>query len=221
MKKKIVKFSVLPVLAASVFYSFSTKEAVKIEESLHTERTISNHNVCYTVPEAPEFFDETNVVKMYPKLGKSYVAFKEALGFAESSSNYGAVNDFGYLGKYQFGRSTLKMLGINNPQFFLNTPKLQEAAFYANAARNKWLLRRYISQFENKTIDGIKITESGILAAAHLAGAGNVRRYLRSWGTNGFRDGFGTSIVYYFKEFAGYDTSFVKPNRTAQAQGKS
>ena len=31
-------------------------------------------------------------------------------------------------------------------------------------------------------MNGIEITESGILAAAHLSGAGNVKKYLRSNG---------------------------------------
>ncbi|HET8855115.1 MAG TPA: peptidoglycan-binding protein LysM, partial [Salinimicrobium sp.] len=138
-----------------------------------------------------------------------------------SGGDYDVVNDFGYMGKYQFGRGTLEMIGIENVNLFLNAPHLQEAAFYANTARNKWILKRDIARFRNKVIDGINITESGILAAAHLAGPGNVKKFLRSWGANEFSDGFGTSIKYYFRKFAGYDTSFVKPDRLAQAQVKS
>ena len=100
---------------------------------------------------------------------------------------------------------------------FLNSSELQEAAFYANAARNKWILIRDIKKFEGKVINGIKITESGILAAAHLAGPGSVKKYLRSWGANGFSDGFGTSIGFYIKKFAGYDTSFIEPDKNARA----
>jgi hypothetical protein len=42
--------------------------------------------------------------------------------------------------------------------------------------------------FGSKTINGIKVTESGILAAAHLSGAGNVKKFLRSNGSHSFSD---------------------------------
>ncbi len=46
------------------------------------------------------------------------------------------------------------------------------------------------------------ITESGLLAGAHLAGAGNVKKWLR----NGkrFKDGLVTSMVSYIELFSGY-----------------
>ena len=151
-----------------------------------------------------------------PYLGKSFQAFKEALAFKESQGNYFTVNTFGYLGKYQFGRETLKMIGIYNPQFFLKTPELQEKAFIANTKRNKWILRKDIKFFVGKKIGGVLITESGILAAAHLAGAGSVKKYLRSYGAQNFADGYGSTVRYYMKRFAGYDTSFITPERRAK-----
>ncbi|MFD0975967.1 peptidoglycan-binding protein LysM [Salinimicrobium gaetbulicola] len=221
MKKKIAKFSVLPVLGASIFfYSFSTKKAIEVKEYLATEFSVANQELNFTVPGVQDVvvFDE---VRNYPELGKSYIAFKEALGFKESGGDYKIINDFGYMGKYQFGRGTLKMIGIKDTNLFLNNPDLQEAAFYANTSRNKWILRRDIARFQDKVINGVKITESGILAAAHLAGAGNVKKYLRSGGAFSFNDGFGTSIKHYFRKFAGYDTSFVVPDRKAKAKIKN
>lgn len=153
-----------------------------------------------------------------PTLGKTFVGFKEALGFKESGGNYFTVNSFGYLGKYQFGKETLKMIGIYNPVHFLKNPELQEKAFIANAERNKWILRKDIKRFSGEVINGIKITESGILAAAHLAGPGNVKKYLRSYGEISFSDAYGTSISYYIKKFSGYDTSKIKPNRKAKVK---
>ncbi|WP_299392823.1 peptidoglycan-binding protein LysM [uncultured Gelidibacter sp.] len=155
--------------------------------------------------------------KYFPYLGKSYLGFKEALAFKESRGNYFTVNDFGYLGKYQFGAETLKLLGVYNPQFFLYTPELQEKAFLANSERNKWILRKDIARFAGKKIQGITITESGILAAAHLAGPGSVKKFLRSLGNYDFSDAYGSSISYYMERFSGYDTSFIKPNRKAKA----
>lgn len=152
-----------------------------------------------------------------PYLDKSFVGFKEALGFKESRGDYFVVNTLGYLGKYQFNRNTLKLVGVYNPNEFLKSPKLQEKAFIANTARNKWILRRDINRFVGKRIDGVLVTESGILAAAHLAGPGSVKKYLRSYGAIGFTDAYGTSIRYYMKRFSGYDTSFIVGDKKAKA----
>lgn len=222
MKKRIAKFSVLPVLGASIFiYGFTTKKASDFSDAVLEEFLAVNEELVYDVPAAPQVPVIDPSLRAYPELGKSYIAFKEALGFKESGGDYTVINDFGYMGKYQFGRGTLKLIGIKDTNLFLNSPELQEAAFYANAARNKWILRRDIERFANKVVNGINITESGILAAAHLAGPGNVKKFLRSNGTNSFNDGFGTSIKHYFRKFEGYDTSFVVPDRSAKVNNPS
>jgi hypothetical protein len=222
MKKKVAKFSVLPVVGASIFfYSFSTKKAQDLTDAVLEEFKTVNEELVFEVPHAPDAVAFDPQLRSYPELGKSYVAFKEALGFKESGGDYKVINEFGYMGKYQFGRGTLKLIGVRDANLFLNSPDLQEAAFYANASRNKWILRKDIERFQDKVINGIKISESGILAAAHLAGPGNVKKFLRSNGTNSFSDGFGTSIKHYFKKFEGYDTSFVVPDRKAKVNNPS
>tara|TARA_B100000767_G_scaffold198461_1_gene185393 strand:- start:629 stop:1273 length:645 start_codon:yes stop_codon:yes gene_type:complete len=158
-------------------------------------------------------FTNLNENKGFPFLENSYLAFKEALAFKESQGKYNSVNTLGYLGKFQFGVSTLELLGIYNPEGFLTNPPLQEKAFLANTRRNKWVLRRDIKRFVGKKINGIEVTESGILASAHLAGPGNVKRYLRSFGAVGFTDAYGTGILYYMRKFSGFDTSFVTPHK--------
>jgi hypothetical protein len=163
----------------------------------------------YTVLDYPSQLKTSQHNTEIPFLDNSYVAFKEALAFKESQGKYGAVNTLGYLGKYQFGVSTLELLGIKNPRVFLNSPALQEKAFLVNTKRNKWVLRRDIKRFVGKKINGILITESGILAAAHLAGPGNIKRYLRSYGAIGTKDAYGTDISSYMRKFSNYNTSFV------------
>lgn len=150
---------------------------------------------------------------LIPYLPKNFVAFKEALGFRESQGDYTAVNKYGYVGKYQFGNSALTHFKIYNKRFFLENPELQEKAFKALCKMNKWILRKEISRFKGTYINGILITESGILAAAHLGGTAAVRRYLRSYGKYDFKDGFGTSIEVYLKNLGGYDTSNIIPQR--------
>jgi hypothetical protein len=110
------------------------------------------------------------------------------------------------------------MIGVYNTKDFLQNPEAQEKAFMANAERNKWILRKDIDKFVGKTINGVSITESGILAAAHLAGPGNVKKFLRSYGSDGFADAYGTTVQYYMKRFSGYDTTIVKPNRKAKVE---
>ena len=160
--------------------------------------------------------DETvfaSTIVLPPFLGSSFIGFKEALAFKESSGNYFVTNTLGYLGKYQFGAGTLKLVGISNTSNFLNDPILQEKAFETNIARNKWIMRRDIKRFVGKSIKGVQITESGMLAAAHLAGPGNVMKYLRSYGKINTKDAYGTSIDKYIKKFSGYDLSIVAPKR--------
>lgn len=172
-----------------------------------------NDTYCYHVPNEHEVSDLKTIPQYQLFLGKTYVGFKEAIAFKESRGNYTTVNTFGYMGKYQFGKGTLHMIGIKNSDNFLNDTRLQEEAFDAYTAQNKWILRRDIKRYVGTYIDGVKITESGILAAAHLAGAGNVKKYLRSGGVEDFTDGFGTSIRYYLKKFSGYNTAHIKPQK--------
>ena len=142
---------------------------------------------------------------------KDFVGFKEFLGFFESGSDYKKINRLGYLGKYQFGRSTLKVLRVKKINKFIDIPELQEKAFLMNVMRNKWILRREIKRFNGKKLNNILITESGIIAAAHLSGPGNVKKYLRNYGDDKFDLGDinGTKISDYIKTFKGYDLSQI------------
>lgn len=218
MRKSIASYSTLTLTICILLYSsFSSDETIDLGK-YSTEGLVLN----YTVSSDTKIKDGALATKgedklFSPYLGKSFIGFKEALAFKESGGDYFSVNTFGYLGKYQFGTSTLKMIGINNPAKFLKSPELQEKAFIANAARNKWILRRDIKNFVGRRINGVIVTESGILAAAHLAGPGSVKKYLRSYGLDNFTDGYGTTVQYYMKRFSGYDTSFVKPNKEAKA----
>ncbi|WP_242085113.1 peptidoglycan-binding protein LysM [Aestuariivivens sediminis] len=218
MVKNIASYSALTLTISMLLYaSFSANETIDLSE-YSTEGLNLNYSVGLDENIAGNIdVSKENSQTFSPYLGKSFVGFKEALAFKESRGNYACVNTYGYLGKYQFGKETLKLIGIHNPSKFLKDAKLQERAFIANAQRNKWILRKDIKNFVGKRINGAVVTESGILAAAHLAGPGSVKKYLRSYGLNDFADGYGTTISYYMKKFSGYDTSFLKPNRKAKA----
>lgn len=166
-----------------------------------------NEELLYQFPsEKPS--DYINIT--IPFTGKYFIGFKEAIAFKESQGKYNKVNSLGYLGKYQFGKSTLASIGISDSLHFLRNPKLQEKAFVALLKKNKWELRDVIKSYRGKIIDGVRVTESGILAAAHLGGAGSVRKFLKSNGKRISKDSYGTSVKSYMKEFGGYETHNIK-----------
>lgn len=175
-------------------------------------------DLCYHVPmeiEIASTFDGDSQENLI-FLGKSYIGFKEALAFKESRGRYQIVNAHGYLGKYQFSKATLRMIGFKDIDNFLENSQQQEAAFNAYVAFNKWVLRKEIERYANKTIGGVKVTESGLLAAAHLAGPGNVKKYLKSNGVINSSDANGATVGYYLKMFSGYDTSHIKAAKKPQ-----
>lgn len=211
MGKRAIKFSILIAVLTFASLGFTSKKETNVLRN-NIEDNNKSSRLVTVLPLDEELTEEI----LIPYTGNKYLGFREALAFKESQGNYFVVNTLGYLGKYQFGKGTLEMIGIYNPSAFLNDPKLQERAFEANTARNKWILRKDIQRSVGKKINGVVITESGILAAAHLAGPGSVKKYLRSGGKHGFADAYGTTVKYYMKRFAGYDVSSVKANKKAR-----
>ena len=214
MIKKFLKILFVPVAIFMIATGFTSKKEL-IAESKKSSEVKESLGLYYTVLNENEIEEEvTENFSLF--LGKSFIGFKEAVGFKESRGKYHVVNTLGYLGKYQFGKGTLKLVGVYNTWDFMADPSLQEKAFEANLSRNKWVLRRDIKRFVGKTIAGVKVTESGILAAAHLGGPGNVKKFLRSYGSNTFSDAYGSSVRHYMKRFAGYDTSSIIENKKAK-----
>jgi len=213
MKKRFYFVAVLPVVALLVGTGFIPKDDFDFS-IFSTEGLELNYNVPTEADLVPLHTPKFNLF-----LGKSYLGFKEALGFKESRGDYHIVNPYGYMGKYQFSNATLRMIGFKDTENFLYNTRQQEDAFLAYTSLNKWVLRNDIKRYAGKTIGGVKVTESGILAAAHLAGPGNVKKFLRSNGENRFEDANGTSIRYYLKRFSGYDTSHIVPNKRGRKLG--
>jgi DNA-binding protein Fis len=152
---------------------------------------------------APTSNKQPEVIPVKTEVVKNMDLFLNDLGHQESGNRYDIVNRFGYMGRYQFGNSTLRTLKIKvTRDAFLNSPDLQEYAMQQNLLYNKKKLQKYIDKFEGKEINGILITESGILAAAHLGGAGSVRKYFRSGKV--MEDGNGVKITRYMEQFSGY-----------------
>ena len=135
---------------------------------------------------------------------RDHTAFLHSLGNFESGNNYSIVNKWGYMGRYQFHISTVEGVGIKaTKKQFLNSPSLQEEAMDRLLTHNYKTLRRYIRKYDGKVLHGVPVTKSGVLAAAHLGGAGNVRNWFRN-GKN-FADANGTPITKYMRVFRGYE----------------
>lgn len=173
---------------------------------------LSELSYIYSVKEKSEF---TGKIHTVPFIDKDFIGFKEFLGFFESGSDYNKINRFGYLGKYQFGKGTLKIYGVSDLNNFINSPELQEKVFLMNVKRNKWILRREIKKYSNIFLGDLYITESGILAAAHLSGPGNVKKFLRNKASKDFnkKDANGTSISDYIRIFKNYNLRNINQER--------
>ena len=148
------------------------------------------------------------VIKVEPtkieiKKVKGYNDFLDAVGHQESGNRYDIVNRYGYMGRYQFGNSTLKTLKIKvTREAFLNSPDLQEYAMKQLLLYNKKKLQKYIDEFDGQIVHGILVTESGLLAAAHLGGQGSVKKWFRTGKIR--KDGNGVKITSYMQRFSGY-----------------
>lgn len=192
MKK--LSFTIMLSIVSTVVMAFNTFQRMVIEQPIELEP-----------PRPLALVISTPKVEIeIPKL-KNHYNFLEDLGFRESSGNYKIVNQYGYLGKYQFGRKTLNSIGMKNVsnREFLSSPELQEEAMQRLMLSNYKSLKRYITKYEGTIVHGVLITKSGVLAAAHLGGAGNVRKWFRRGIV--FKDANGTKITSYMKQFGGYN----------------
>ena len=210
MIKKRSYFIGLTLLVLVVSSGFITFK----KEKLQGFHLLNNEVILYTV--ANEEIIEEKVEVSVPHVGKSFVGFAQKLAYRESRGILHLVNPYGYMGKYQFGKSTLRTVGVYDFQEFLRNAQWQDKAFKALIARNKWELRKEIQKYSGRIINGVEITESGLVAAAHLGGAGSVKKYLRSNGRNGFKDGFGTSLSSYIRKFSNYDISHIEADANAK-----
>ena len=78
--------------------------------------------------------------------------------------------------------------------------------------------QRSLEKFSGKIVSGVKITESGILAAAHLGGSGSVKRFLNSNGSRKCKDDYGTSVKTYMRDFGGYETVGIIADNNAKVK---
>ncbi|NMG30159.1 transglycosylase SLT domain-containing protein [Aromatoleum evansii] len=168
--------------------------------------------------------------------GVTYTDFLKALGQRESTMNPRVTNQFGHVGLFQFSEAALQDVGLYSGD---GTPKTNDwtgtftgkygvsslADLLANPDAQVQAVSAYHRQMWNTltkvygaesylgtTINSVPITASGLVAAAHLVGAGTVGEWLKSGGATDPADGNGTRLVSYLGQFAGYTLAFAPPS---------
>jgi len=140
-----------------------------------------------------------------------FFRFINDLGYSESRNNWLSINQIGCFGEWQFAESTLRYLGFRkitlrkfkaNP--FIFPRELQIGALRALIRINLIYLKDY-EHYIGHSIKGIVVTKSGMIAAAHLGGAGSLMKFLDTRGRVNAKDLFGTSVSDYLKSFSSYD----------------
>ena len=156
---------------------------------------------------------------------KDEANFYNALSFKESSWKHNnkngqylgwfqlgkmALQDTGYMNKY--GRFTGKD-GINSENDFLNNKEVQKSAVKEYHKKLEKQIKAYgLEKYLGKTINGIEITESGMIAGAHLVGTKSLKKFLESNGKDIPKDGNDTPITEYIQNYGGYDLPDIDLN---------
>lgn len=128
---------------------------------------------------------------------RSYTEFKEAMGKRESDNNYKIVNQFGYLGKYQFGKPRLFDLGLSvngwhpanipprhyiTKEDFLEDEHLQEIIFDSHIKELSKRVAPLLSSLTDKKFrykgNEYNYNLSGLVAGSHLVGIGGIKKFI-------------------------------------------
>lgn len=158
------------------------------------------------------FADSQKTFHYFPQViykpEKDHDSFLDDLAMFESSGRYDIVKTAGdYWGRYQIGPIARKELGIDkiSQSEFLSNERLQDGLVTALLLRNKKYLKNAIGEYEGKMVRGIYITQSGLLAGAHLRGVSSVVKFLESEGKIDEKDGNGVPVSKYIKYFGNYN----------------
>lgn len=142
---------------------------------------------------------------------KGFNQYADDLGWYESRNNPRKMpNSIGCFAEHQWKQSTLAYLGYKDitMQRFRKDPgifprKMQLEALKALIDTNKVHLEPY-KFYIGRIIAGVRITQSGLIGAAHLGGYNSVILFLESNGKRNKKDRNGTSIKDYIELFEGY-----------------
>lgn len=143
----------------------------------------NNYIVYSSVSELPKTIKTPTIVK---EKVNGFNEYKEAIrnietkGYSDSTSYYAKSPSGNHWGRYQLGKIARTVAGYPNITYeeFSSNPEIQEQSF------EKWIeylrkeMKPYIKKYSGKTINGIALTESGIISMAHNVGGPETRKYL-------------------------------------------
>ena len=200
--KLIKNKTVLFIVIAALIFNFNISKPV-IEDSL---LSLSGMNKT----EVKNIINKSVNLHRYEEK-KDMKSYLNDISQRESTNNWKSISKLHYIGKYQFGKSALKDCGYNHitAEKFKKDPNIfpeeeHDSAMISLLKKNKSYLGDYINKYEGKTINGVTITESGLLAAAHLVGHNKVKKFLKSNGRIVPKDGNGVECTEYIQKFGGY-----------------
>jgi hypothetical protein len=131
--------------------------------------------------------------------------FMTRIARIESRGNQHIVNQYGMMGLYQFSPNTVRGLGFRVSQRqFLDNENLQDSVMLTYMWANQKDLEGLINKFEGRIIKGVRITRASIIAGAHFAGSGGVRKFLTDPNHAGVTDGNGTTLIKYMSQFSDF-----------------
>jgi integrating conjugative element protein (TIGR03758 family) len=171
-----------------------------------------------------------------------YSDYLAALSAKESGNNPASVNRYGFLGSFQMGESALIDVGYYRKDSTPNVNDWQgswtgknginsKADFLANVVGQTQVISDYNSKqwssiqtlgldsYVGQTVGGILLTESGLLAGAHLVGVGGLKLFLTSNGTVVPSDANNTAITQYIEDFNGFNIAAITGNMTSGGVG--
>lgn len=165
-----------------------------------------------------ELSEDTIVTSQY--LGSlnetQYLELKNAIGKRESGNNYSAINQFGFIGKYQFGNAALYDLGYTASKTSDNSVLTRDTnwkgknganslqSFLKNQGNCQEIAMDELLKLNYNRLKALGVITNitpakelaGYLAVSHLLGAGGAAKF--SKGNDG-KDGNGTSGTQYYK----------------------
>jgi hypothetical protein len=224
IRKKLIYLTVFFILSTT---SISMMDIItanpEVKSSLGQIEILTNP---YPSPMSDaDIVTEPGIIKPSTKL-KSTMEFLNKLAFKESSDTWDTVRYVKrnkkrtpvYVGKYQFGNIAFRDIKskvrvhdfAKDPSIW--TEEQQDRDILKLLKNNKHYLRKKSTfkgyqHYLGKTINGVEITESGVMAAAHLIGHSGVKKFLRSNGKKDPADGNGTTCSKYMNIFSHYQLS--------------
>jgi hypothetical protein len=113
-------------------------------------------------------------------------------------------------GKWQLTPIARKDIGYKGSlKAFLNSEEVQKKSVISLMKKNAYYIAYYIKDFQKyigTTIKGVKVTWSGMLAAAHIGGVGALKAFL----THGYNASDGNqSVKSYMQMFGGFNFALL------------